>query len=95
MLFSSHDLVIVSVVNRSVKFKIDPGTPNDNLRRNMCSGESNYSMNFGSTLSNRYRISLLKHRIKDSKPGKSSSLRYRKGYFCNICEVKTSPGSFG
>ena len=46
--------------------------PNDNLRSNMYSGESNCSKNFGSTLPD--FISLLKHHLKDSQPGKSTGI---------------------
>ena len=60
-----------------------------------CSGESNCSKNLGSTVAKQLQFSLLKHRLKDSQPGKSSPLRFRKGYFCTFWHLKRSPSSFG
>ena len=45
--------------------------------------------NFG-FLAKQLYISLLKHHLKDSQPGKSSPLRFGKGYFCNFWHLKAS-----
>ena len=60
----------------------------------MCSGESKCAKNFGS-VTKQLQISLLKHHLKDSQPGKTSPLHFRKGYFCKSWPLKGSPRSFG